>query len=71
MPLTLTGLVLTLLLAPVPSTAAPQSGKDLAQQIFDVMVQLPGNTPPTVLSMPRGSPAREHLQPQKKPQSFR
>ncbi len=43
MVLTLIGLVLALLLAPVPS--ALQSDKDLAQQIFDVMVQLPGNKP--------------------------
>lgn len=39
------GVVLALLLAPVLSIAAPQSDQDLAQQIFDTMVQLPGNTP--------------------------
>lgn len=45
MPLTLIRVVLAVLLAPVPSTGAPQSDKDLAQQIFDTMVQLPGNQP--------------------------
>jgi catalase len=33
------------LVAPNHSYAAPQSDKDLAQQIFDTMVQLPGNKP--------------------------
>lgn len=38
-------LVLALLLAQIASAAEPQSGKDLAQQVFDTMVQLPGNKP--------------------------
>jgi catalase len=57
MPLMLCGIFLALLLASVPSTAAPQSdkaqndkaqsdkNKDIAEQIFDAMVQLPGNKP--------------------------
>lgn len=45
MPLTLIGGALALLLLTVPSTAEPQSDKDLAQQIFDTMIQLPGNKP--------------------------
>ena len=32
-----------MLFLPQTSAAAPQSDKDLAQQIFDTMVQLPGN----------------------------
>ena len=47
MRLTLMGVVLALILAAVPSVAAAQSdkSKDIAQQIFDAMVQLPGNKP--------------------------
>ena len=45
MPLTLTALAMTFLLAPVASAGEPQTGKDLAQQVFDTMVQLPGNKP--------------------------
>lgn len=43
--LLLTTLVLALLPAQVASAADPQPSKDLAQQIFDTMVQLPGNKP--------------------------
>jgi catalase len=35
--------VLAVIIAPFASTARPESDKSLAQQIFDVMVQLPGN----------------------------
>jgi len=38
-------LVLALVIGQVASTAEPQSDKSLAEQIFDVMVQLPGNKP--------------------------
>jgi catalase len=38
-------LVLALILAQTGLWGAPQSDKSLAQQIFDVMVQLPGNKP--------------------------
>jgi len=33
------------LVAPIDFRAAPDDDKDLAQQIFDTMVQLPGNKP--------------------------
>ena len=38
-------LALALFLAQIASGAEPQSGSDLAQQIFDTMVKLPGNKP--------------------------
>ncbi len=38
-------LALTLLLFPVGLWGAPQDSSDLSQQIFDAMVQLPGNKP--------------------------
>jgi Catalase len=44
MPLTLTLLALALI-APNHFYASPQADKDLARQIFDTMVQLPGNKP--------------------------
>ena len=44
MPLTLTLLALALV-GPNHLRAAPEADKDLAQQIFDTMVQLPGNKP--------------------------
>jgi catalase len=44
MPLTLT-LVALALIAPNHFYASPQPDKELAQQIFDTMVQLPGDTP--------------------------
>jgi catalase len=43
--LTLAALVLALVIGQVSSTAQPQSDKSLAEQIFDLMVQLPGNKP--------------------------
>ena len=42
---TLAALILALVIGQVTSTAEPQADKSLAEQIFDVMVQLPGNTP--------------------------
>jgi catalase len=44
MPLTLM-LLGVALVAPIDFRAAPDADKDLAQQIFDTMVQLPGNKP--------------------------
>jgi catalase len=44
MPLTLMVLGVALV-APIDFRAAPDADKDLAQQIFDTMVQLPGNKP--------------------------
>jgi hypothetical protein len=44
MPLTLM-LLGVVLVAPIDFGAAPDADKDLAQQIFDTMVQLPGNKP--------------------------
>ena len=44
MPLTLM-LLGVALVAPIDFGAAPDADKDLAQQIFDTMVQLPGNKP--------------------------
>jgi catalase len=44
MPLTLI-LLGVALVAPIDFRAAPDADKDLAQQIFDTMVQLPGNKP--------------------------
>ena len=44
MPLTLAFLALALI-APNHLYAAPEADKDLAQQIFDTMLQLPGNKP--------------------------
>jgi hypothetical protein len=42
---TFAALVLALIIGKVASTAEPLSDKSLAAQIFDTMVQLPGNTP--------------------------
>jgi catalase len=42
---TLSGVVLTLLVGSVAVAARSQAEKSLAQQIFDTMVQLPGNQP--------------------------
>jgi catalase len=45
LPLAVIVSALAIIITPFASTARPQSDKSLAQQIFDVMVQLPGNQP--------------------------
>jgi catalase len=52
--ITLAALVLALAIGQVASTAEPQSDKSLAEQIFDVMVQLPGNRPANRLVHAKG-----------------
>jgi catalase len=58
------GLALALFLAH-GLAAAPQSDKDLAQQIFDTMVQLPGNKPATRLVHAKGIVCQGTFSPEK------
>ena len=63
-----TGLALAFLAAGL--SAAPQSGKDLAQQIFDVMVQLPGNKPGNRLVHAKGTVCQGTFSAEKSAGSF-
>ena len=70
LPFVLAVSVLAVVIAPFASTARPQSDKSLAQQIFDVMVQLPGNQPGSRLVHAKGIVATGTFTPTKEAATY-
>lgn len=70
MPFTLSGLVMALLVGSVAAAARSSADKSLAQQVFDTMVQRPGNQPGARLVHAKGIVCEGTFKPSKEAATF-